>query len=176
MSRQSGRRRTEQSESSCLRCVSLRASVVVLPPTAYPRICCQQWPSFAASVVEALYPSSFCLHTTSAGGCMKCKGTKSKVVGSARGKLINSCHCCDRLQVRGVVDGGRVSGGNTLMAQECAIVASVCCRPVVAEGTSFSLYVRFRTSRRRSAHLDEQKKSGAMQPIGGAIGESVTPD
>ena len=45
----------------------------------------------------------------------------------------------------------------------------------MAEGTSFSLYVRFRTSRRRSALWDEQKKSGALQPIGGAIGEAVTP-
>lgn len=61
------------------------------------------------------------------------------------------------------------------MARESVIVASVCCEPDVAEGTSFSLYVRFRTSRRRSAHLNEQKKSGVLQPIGGAIGESVTP-
>lgn len=57
------------------------------------------------------------------------------------------------------------------MAQECVIVASFCYELDVAEGTTFSLYVRFRTSRRRSAHLDEQKKSGVLQPIGGAIGK-----
>lgn len=53
---------------------------------------------------------------------------------------------------------------NTPNARGYVVVIRVCCEAEVAEGTSFSLYVRFRTSRRRSAHLDEQKKSGLQQP------------